>query len=249
MIMGGKTLKKRKTVANKKTANPVYNEAFVFTLLPSYLDRVSFMLSVFTVTRLGGSKKLIGRAVVGPYMYSTDQGLSHWNDMINSPRNPVAQWHTLIWKKRFHKIKEIYFRNTNKPAEPQLQTSELSEDSRILSQSGSVKISIMPSKITEKKPDPYGQRSERDKNMKKNQMLKVNLHDFFGLQHKPKYRAIPKYLYYIKLGFHLQGSHKRKRKNPYFTVKTACKHKNKLKNCIRLFLLISCACPSVRSHF
>ena len=150
MIMGGKTLKKRKTVANKKTANPVYNEAFVFTLLPSYLDRVSFMLSVFTVTRLGGSKKLIGRAVVGPYMYSTDQGLSHWNDMINSPRNPVAQWHTLIWKKRFHKIKEIYFRNTNKPAEPQLQTSELSEDSRILSQSGSVKISIMPSKITEK---------------------------------------------------------------------------------------------------
>lgn len=116
MIMGGKTLKKRKTVANKKTANPVYNEAFVFTLLPSYLDRVSFMLSVFTVTRLGGSKKLIGRAVVGPYMYSTDQGLSHWNDMINSPRNPVAQWHTLIWKKRFHKIeaKEIYFRNTNK---------------------------------------------------------------------------------------------------------------------------------------
>ena len=178
MIMGGKTLKKRKTVANKKTANPVYNEAFVFTLLPSYLDRVSFMLSVFTVTRLGGSKKLIGRAVVGPYMYSTDQGLSHWNDMINSPRNPVAQWHTLIWKKRFHKIKEIYFRNTNKPAEPQLQTSELSEDSRILNQSGSVKISIMPSKITEKKPDPYGQRSERDKNMKKNQMLKVNLHDF-----------------------------------------------------------------------
>ena len=96
MIMGGKTLKKRKTVANKRNVNPVYNEAFVFTLLPSSLDRVSFMLSVYTVPRLGGSKKLIGRAVVGPYMYSTAQGLSHWNDMINSPRNPVAQWHTLI---------------------------------------------------------------------------------------------------------------------------------------------------------
>ena len=53
---------------------------------------------------------------------------------------------------------------------------------------------------------------------------------YFGLQHKPKYRAIPKYLYYIKPGFHLQSSHKRKRKNPYFTVKTACKHRNKLKN-------------------
>ena len=151
MIMGGKTLKKRKTVANKKTANPVYNEAFVFTLLPSYLDRVSFMLSVFTVTRLGGSKKLIGRAVVGPYMYSTDQGLSHWNDMINSPRNPVAQWHTLIWKSAFIKSRRKKFiSETLTRAEPQLQTSELSEDSRILSQSGSVKISIMRSKITEK---------------------------------------------------------------------------------------------------
>ncbi|XP_078368763.1 synaptotagmin-6-like isoform X2 [Oculina patagonica] len=96
MIMGGKTLKKRKTVTNKKNACPVYNEAFVFTILPSCLDRVSFMLSVYTVPRLGGSKKLIGRAVVGPYMYSTGQGLSHWNDMISSPRNPVAQWHTLI---------------------------------------------------------------------------------------------------------------------------------------------------------
>lgn len=96
MIMGGKTLKKRKTVINKKTAFPVYNEAFVFTILPSCLDRVSFMLSVYTVPRLGGSKKLIGRAVVGPYMYSTGQGLAHWNDMISSPRNAVAQWHTLI---------------------------------------------------------------------------------------------------------------------------------------------------------
>jgi len=96
MIMGGKTLKKRKTVINKKTAFPVYNEAFVFTILPTCLDRVSFMLSVYTVPRLGGSKKLIGRAVVGPYMYSTGQGLAHWNDMIASPRSAVAQWHTLI---------------------------------------------------------------------------------------------------------------------------------------------------------
>jgi len=96
MIMGGKSVKKRKTVTKKKTSNPVYNEAFVFTLPSECIDRVSFMLSVYTVMRLGGSKKLIGRAVVGPYMFSTGQGLSHWNDMINSPRNPVAQWHTLV---------------------------------------------------------------------------------------------------------------------------------------------------------
>lgn len=96
MIMGGKAVKKRKTVTKKRTSDPVYNEAFVFTLLPDSLDRVSFMISVYTVPRLGGSKKLIGRAVVGPYMFSTGQGLSHWNDMINSPRNPVAQWHSLI---------------------------------------------------------------------------------------------------------------------------------------------------------
>ena len=96
MIMGGKTVKKRKTVTKRRSSNPVYNEAFVFTVLPSGLDHISFMLSVYTALKVGGSKKLIGRAVVGPYMFSTGQGLSHWNDMINSPRNPVAQWHSLI---------------------------------------------------------------------------------------------------------------------------------------------------------
>ncbi|XP_015778179.1 PREDICTED: synaptotagmin-6-like [Acropora digitifera] len=96
MIMGGKTVKKRKTVTKRRSSNPVYNEAFVFTLLPSDLDHISFMLSVYTGSKVGGSKKLIGRAVVGPYMFSTGQGLSHWNEMINSPRNPVAQWHSLI---------------------------------------------------------------------------------------------------------------------------------------------------------
>lgn len=96
MIMGGKAVKKRKTVTKRKCNNPIYNEAFIFTLLPGGLDHVSFMLSVYSAPKVGGSKKLIGRAVVGPYMFSTGQGLSHWNDMINSPRNPVAQWHSLI---------------------------------------------------------------------------------------------------------------------------------------------------------
>ena len=96
MVMNGKVAKKKKTSVVKKNNNPVFNEAFSFTIPPSCLDRVSLMVSVLANPRLGSSKKRIGRAIVGPYMYSTGAGLSHWKDMLASPKSAVAQWHALI---------------------------------------------------------------------------------------------------------------------------------------------------------
>ncbi|XP_032228441.1 synaptotagmin-C [Nematostella vectensis] len=96
MIMGGKAVKKRKTPVVKKTCNPVFNQAFVFSMPPSYLENVSFVISVIATPKRGGNKIHVGRAVVGPYMYSTSPGLSHWTDMLGSPRSAVAQWHSLI---------------------------------------------------------------------------------------------------------------------------------------------------------
>lgn len=81
----------------------------------------------------------------------------------------------------------------------------------------------MPSRLTEKKKPILTVRGVKEK---KKYEEKSNVKSLFA-----RYFALQrKYLYYIKPGFHLQGSYKRKRKNPYFTVKTACKHKNKLKN-------------------
>ena len=96
MIINGKTIKKRKTITLKKNSNPVFNEAFSFTITPSCLERVSFVIAAYTAPRLGGSKKMIGRAVTGPSLYSTGPGLAHWNDMLSAPRSAVAHWHNLI---------------------------------------------------------------------------------------------------------------------------------------------------------
>jgi hypothetical protein len=96
MVMAGKTCKKKKTGICKRTCDPVYNEAFVFTIPPACMERVSFVISVINAPGLRGTKKLIGRSVVGPYMYSTGEGLEHWTDMLSSARSKLARWHTLI---------------------------------------------------------------------------------------------------------------------------------------------------------
>ncbi|XP_031568146.1 synaptotagmin-C-like [Actinia tenebrosa] len=96
MVMGGKTCRKKKTAICKRTCNPVYNEAFVFTIPPACLERVSLVVSVINGPRLKGAKKLIGRSIVGPYMYSTGEGLEHWKEMLDFARSNIAKWHTLI---------------------------------------------------------------------------------------------------------------------------------------------------------
>jgi hypothetical protein len=88
MVLSGKTVHVRKTT-KKSSIEPVFNESFHFDLPDDSLERTSFVL---TVTN---NKVIIGRIFVGPPMYVTGTGLSHWNSMCNSPRNAVAMWHTL----------------------------------------------------------------------------------------------------------------------------------------------------------
>ena len=97
MVSGGKTIKTKKTSAFRKRdiPNPVFNESFVFDIPNEYLDKISFVMAVCATPRSGSSKRIVGRIVVGPYMYSSGDGLAHWNDMLLSPRQSVAHWHEL----------------------------------------------------------------------------------------------------------------------------------------------------------
>ena len=97
MVSGGKTLKTKKTSTFRKRdiTNPVFNESFVFDTPSEYMDRISFILAVCAVPRSGSSKRIVGKSVTGPYMYSSGDGLAHWNDMLLSPRHAVAHWHQL----------------------------------------------------------------------------------------------------------------------------------------------------------
>lgn len=44
---------------------------------------------------------LLGRVIVGPFMYTRGKGLEHWNEMVSKPKELVKRWHALslsTWK-------------------------------------------------------------------------------------------------------------------------------------------------------
>ena len=88
MIVGGKSAHVRKTT-KKYTFDPAFNESFNFEFSKDALENSSFVLTVIN------HKDVIGKCFVGPPMYVTGTGLTHWNSMIQSPRNSVAMWHNL----------------------------------------------------------------------------------------------------------------------------------------------------------
>ncbi|XP_040176682.1 synaptotagmin-15-like isoform X2 [Rana temporaria] len=87
-------IKSKKTAVVLGTPNPVYNETFSFKLEQSELDTASLSFSVFQNAE-GDKTVLLGRVVVGPYMYTRGRELEHWNEMLNKPKEMVKRWHAL----------------------------------------------------------------------------------------------------------------------------------------------------------
>ncbi|XP_075790933.1 synaptotagmin-15 isoform X2 [Pelodiscus sinensis] len=89
-----KFIKCKKTAAVVGSPNPVYNETFSFKADQTELDTASVSLSV--LQRAEGEKShLLGRVVVGPFMYTRGKELEHWNEMISKPKELVKRWHAL----------------------------------------------------------------------------------------------------------------------------------------------------------
>ncbi|XP_074780458.1 synaptotagmin-15-like isoform X2 [Athene noctua] len=89
-----KFIKSKKTAAVLGSPNPVYNETFSFKADQTELDTASLSLSVLQSTK-GDKTHLLGRVVVGPFMYTRGKELEHWNEMISKPKELVKRWHTL----------------------------------------------------------------------------------------------------------------------------------------------------------
>ncbi|MEE6521020.1 hypothetical protein FKM82_018996 [Ascaphus truei] len=87
-------IKCKKTAVVLRTPNPVYNETFSFKLEHTELDTASLSLSVLQNTEADKSR-LLGRVVVGPFMYTRGRELEHWNEMLNKPKELVKRWHAL----------------------------------------------------------------------------------------------------------------------------------------------------------
>ncbi|XP_052654823.1 synaptotagmin-15-like isoform X2 [Harpia harpyja] len=89
-----KFIKSKKTTAVLGSPNPVYNETFSFKADQTELDTTSLSLSVLQSIK-GEKTHLLGRVIVGPFMYTRGKELEHWNEMISKPKELVKRWHAL----------------------------------------------------------------------------------------------------------------------------------------------------------
>lgn len=92
LMQNGKRLKKKKTTIKKRTLNPYFNESFLFEVPFEQISKTELKITVYDYDKLG-SNDAIGMIHVG--YTASGAGLRHWTDMINAPRRPIAQWHTL----------------------------------------------------------------------------------------------------------------------------------------------------------
>ncbi|XP_070182783.1 synaptotagmin-15-like [Littorina saxatilis] len=94
LMIQNKAVKTKKSEVGKKTYNPSFNESFTFKLPVSGLDTASVNVSL--MQHLSGHKdKLLGRIVLGSFMFARGKELDHWNEMIANQRDQVQQWHVL----------------------------------------------------------------------------------------------------------------------------------------------------------
>ncbi|KAK3570057.1 hypothetical protein QTP86_009587 [Hemibagrus guttatus] len=112
LMQNGKRLKKKKTTIKKHTLNPYYNESFSFevsseqiqiivtvldydkimSVLHAFPQKVQIIVTVLDYDKIG-KNDTIGKILVGTNGSGTER--RHWEDMLASPRRPIAQWHAL----------------------------------------------------------------------------------------------------------------------------------------------------------
>ncbi|KAK3929936.1 Synaptotagmin-C [Frankliniella fusca] len=93
LLCQGRRIKKRKTTVKRSSLAPVYNEALVFDVPSSNVEDVSLIVKVIDYDRIGHNE-LMGCCGIGPSFIGV--GREHWQEMLDNPRKPVAQWYTLM---------------------------------------------------------------------------------------------------------------------------------------------------------
>eukprot|EP00106_Octopus_bimaculoides_P005962 XP_014773404.1 PREDICTED: synaptotagmin-15-like [Octopus bimaculoides] len=94
LLIQNKIVKSKKTAIVKRTIDPNFSESFTFKLSSSSLDTAS--ISVSTMQHFTGAKdKMIGRVVLGSFMFARGRELDHWNEMLSSQRDQISYWHSL----------------------------------------------------------------------------------------------------------------------------------------------------------
>ncbi|XP_017104760.2 synaptotagmin-4 [Drosophila bipectinata] len=98
LLYNGQRIAKKKTHVKKRTLSPVFNESFAFDIpaaegTGATLEGVSLELMLLDWDRVT-KNEVIGRLELGG-PNSTSTALNHWNEVCNSPRRQIAEWHKL----------------------------------------------------------------------------------------------------------------------------------------------------------
>ncbi|KAK3919291.1 Synaptotagmin-11 [Frankliniella fusca] len=95
LLVGGQRVAKKKTHVKKRTLNPVFNESFVLEVPAGAegLESVSLEFLLLDWDRVT-KNEVIGRLELGGSR-CTGSALHHWNEVCNSPRRQIAEWHKL----------------------------------------------------------------------------------------------------------------------------------------------------------
>ncbi|KAJ6633601.1 Synaptotagmin-11 [Pseudolycoriella hygida] len=98
LLFNGQRIAKKKTHVKKRTLSPVFNESFAFDIpvvegAGASLEDVSLELLLLDWDRLT-KNEVIGRLELGGPR-CTGHSLNHWNEICNSPRRQIAEWHKL----------------------------------------------------------------------------------------------------------------------------------------------------------
>ncbi|XP_061398665.1 synaptotagmin-4-like [Musca vetustissima] len=98
LLYNGQRIAKKKTHVKKRTLSPVFNESFAFDIpaaegTGATLEGVSLELMLLDWDRVT-KNEVIGRLELGG-PNSNGTALNHWNEVCNSPRRQIAEWHKL----------------------------------------------------------------------------------------------------------------------------------------------------------
>ncbi|XP_052120845.1 synaptotagmin-15-like isoform X2 [Frankliniella occidentalis] len=92
----GQVKVKRTTVVRCIDDSPNFSECFNFHVPAASIDVTSLALQLEQPgTRYGRGHKLVGKCVLGSYMFARGKALTHWNTAFGNPMQQVQQWHAL----------------------------------------------------------------------------------------------------------------------------------------------------------
>ncbi|KRZ23801.1 Synaptotagmin-15 [Trichinella pseudospiralis] len=89
LCLGARKLKTKKSQVVKKTRSPVFNQSFSFSISPERIDEASIHIQLYQTKPY----KLVGRLILGGYMFTRDKPLQHWQEMLANMK--TAKRHSL----------------------------------------------------------------------------------------------------------------------------------------------------------